>query len=127
MPYQLGSMQPRLPHTLHQQMDHSEKEYLPTLPESMEHCQDCQGVIIVISLCQLCHILRISCLECSVSCFCHSEGALSWTSWEDFATIVASTAILLSPSLGNFLQYRPENHLPSSSRSLPSGLEKIRS
>lgn len=41
----LGRLQPRLPHALHQQVDHAEEKYLPALPEGVDYGQNCKIVI----------------------------------------------------------------------------------
>jgi hypothetical protein len=41
----MGSLQSRLPHPLHQQMDHSKEEHLSALPEGMDNSQDSKRVI----------------------------------------------------------------------------------
>lgn len=41
----LGRLQPRLPHALHQQVDHTEEKYLSALPEGLDYGQNCKIVI----------------------------------------------------------------------------------
>ena len=43
----LGGVQPRLPHALHQQMDHAEEEHMSALPEGVDYGQNCKIVISI--------------------------------------------------------------------------------
>ena len=38
----MGIMQPRIPHTLHQQMDKSEEKHMPFMPKGLDHSKNSQ-------------------------------------------------------------------------------------